>query len=140
MGGSIIRPTGGRTSFYTCLPYNMHHGIVSYIKIEDVALLVARSAAAGIPSNKENTCVIASEKNFSQRTAPLLCLPHVFSKWTDMASQMESEGVVTSVSFGPEVKIGDTITVEVDVVKKEVIFYRNQARIYWLDLGSRKKA
>lgn len=46
-----------------------------------------------------------------------------------MASQMESEGTTTSFSFGPEVKIGDTITVEVDVVKKEVVFYRNQASI-----------
>lgn len=42
---------------------------------------------------------------------------------------MENEGMRTRVSFGPEVKIGDTITVEVDVVKKEVIFYKNQVRV-----------
>lgn len=57
-----------------------------------------------------------------------------------MASQMESEGVATRVSFGPEVKIGDTVTVEVDIVKKEVTFYRNQARVYCLDLGSRVRS
>lgn len=46
-----------------------------------------------------------------------------------MALQMESEGMTTRVSFGPEVKLGDTVTVEVDAVKKEFVFYRNEASI-----------
>lgn len=59
-----------------------------------------------------------------------LRLALVFLEWADVTSQMEGEGMLTSVSFGPDVKMGDTITVEVDVVKKAVIFYRNQARKY----------
>lgn len=37
-------------------------------------------------------------------------------------------GRETRLSFGPQVKAGDTVTVEVDALKKKVRFYRNQAR------------
>lgn len=37
-------------------------------------------------------------------------------------------GQETRLSFGPQLKEGDTVTVELDALKKEVSFYRNQAR------------
>lgn len=37
-------------------------------------------------------------------------------------------GKGTRLSFGPQVKSGDMVTVEVDALKKEVRFYRNQVR------------
>lgn len=37
-------------------------------------------------------------------------------------------GKGTRLSFGPQVKAGDMVTVEVDALKKAVRFYRNQAR------------
>lgn len=42
---------------------------------------------------------------------------------------MKSEGSPsTKAFFGPQMKEGDTVTVEVDTVNKNVSYYRNQAR------------
>lgn len=43
--------------------------------------------------------------------------------------QMETTGpVITKVKFGSQLKAGDIVTVEVNLFRKEVVFYRNQAR------------
>lgn len=56
----------------------------------------------------------------------MICLLHVPVSWKCSCSQVAHSPPI-SVAFGPNLKIGDIITVEVDVPAKTVSFRRNQA-------------